>query len=90
MGDIAIIGISCLFPGAGDAKQYWRNIVSKVNSIGDPPPGWEAELYFDPSSTANDRIYCKKGGYLGDLAAFDPYEYGVMPKANYHGMNISH
>ena len=81
MGDIAIIGISCLFPGAGDAKQYWRNIVSKVNSIGDPPPGWEAELYFDPSSTANDRIYCKKGGYLGDLAAFDPYEYGVMPKA---------
>lgn len=81
MGDIAIIGMSCIFPGAADTKQYWRNIVSKVNSIGDPPPGWEAGLYFDPESDSNDRIYCKKGGYLGDLAAFDPYEYGVMPRA---------
>ncbi len=81
MGDIAIIGMACIFPGAADAKQYWRNIVAKVNSIGDPPPGWEAELYFDPESDSNDRIYCKRGGYLRDLAAFDPYEYGVMPRA---------
>lgn len=81
MADIAVIGLSCIFPGAADTGSYWQNIVSKVNSIGEPPPGWGAEVYFDPDAKTNDRIYCKRGGYLGDLATFDPFEYGVMPNS---------
>lgn len=81
MEDIAIIGMSCIFPGAPDVRTYWRNIVSRRNCIGDPPPDWEAGRYYDPSSASNDRIYCKKGGYLGSLATFDPFEFGVMPKS---------
>jgi acyl transferase domain-containing protein/phosphopantetheinyl transferase/acyl carrier protein len=80
-GDIAIIGMSCIFPGAPDLQTYWRNIVSKVDAIGDPPEDWEADLVYDPGSQENDRIYCKRGGYLGDLAHFDPLQYGVMPSS---------
>jgi hypothetical protein len=78
-GDIAIIGMACIFPGAPDVRTYWQNIVGKVDAIGDPPADWEAELFYDPDASANDRIYCKRGGYLGDLARFDPLKYGVMP-----------
>jgi acyl transferase domain-containing protein len=80
-GDVAIIGMSCIFPGARDLRSYWQNIVSKVDAINDPPEDWEAELFYDPDSHENDRIYCKRGGYLGDLASFDPLKYGVMPNS---------
>src|SRR5262245_33648383 len=83
--DIAIIGMSCIFPGASDLQKYWQNIVGKVDAIGDPPPAWEAELFFDPDSAEKDRIYCKRGGYLGELAQFDPLEYGVMPNSVHGG-----
>jgi len=79
--DAAIVGMACLFPGAPDLATYWRNIVGKVDAVGDPPEDWDAERVYDPSSSANDRIYCKRGGYLGDLATFDPLAYGVMPSS---------
>jgi acyl transferase domain-containing protein len=79
--DIAIIGLSCVFPGAADARRYWQNILDKVDSVSDAPPDWEAERFFDPEARASDRTYCKRGGFLGDLAAFDPALYGVMPNA---------
>jgi acyl transferase domain-containing protein/phosphopantetheinyl transferase len=79
--DIAIIGMGCVFPGAANMRQYWENILHKVDAVGDPPPGWEQELFWDPDSTETDRTYCKRGGYLGDLAEFDPFAYGVLPSA---------
>lgn len=81
LGDIAIIGMACTFPGAPNVEAYWQNIVSKVDAISDPPEGWGAEDVFDRDSTTNDRVYCKKGGYLGDLAQFNPLDYGIMPRA---------
>jgi acyl transferase domain-containing protein len=80
-GEVAIVGMACLFPGAPDLQTYWQNIVSKVDAVGDPPPEWGADLFFDPDSSENDRIYCKRGGYLGDLARFDPLDFGIMPNS---------
>jgi acyl transferase domain-containing protein/phosphopantetheinyl transferase len=80
--DIAVVGLACLFPGAPDIGTFWRNIVAKVSAITSPPPeAWDDSLYYDPTSDENDRVYCKKGGYLGPLAYFDPLEHGIMPRA---------
>ena len=79
--DIAIIGLSCVFPGAGDARRYWQNILDKVDAVSDAPADWEAERFFDAGSQSDDRTYCKRGGFLGELSAFDPSLYGVMPNA---------
>lgn len=79
--DIAIIGMACVYPGAENFRRYWENIVQKVSAIGDPPPDWEAELYWDPDSKQIDRTYCKRGGWLGPLASFDPFTFGIMPNA---------
>ncbi len=79
-GDVAIVGMSCLFAGAPDLYSYWRNIVSKVDSISDPSSdAWDVNVFYDPSSKSNDRVYCKRGGYINDLAEFRPADFGVMP-----------
>jgi acyl transferase domain-containing protein/phosphopantetheinyl transferase len=80
-GDVAIIGMACVFPKAPDLKTFWENIVSKVDAIDDPPVNWDTDRVYDPASKENDRIYCKRGGYLGELAHFDPLEFGIMPVA---------
>ena len=80
--EIAIIGMGCMFPGAPNLAAYWQNIVSKVDAITDPPPeAWDSDLFYDPSSTENDRVYCKRGGYLGPQAYFNPLSHGIMPRA---------
>jgi acyl transferase domain-containing protein/acyl carrier protein len=79
---IAIIGMSCLFPMAPDVDAFWRNIVGKVDAVTDPPPeSWDPESYYDPDSTDPDRIYCKRGGFLGNLARFDPIANNVPPNS---------
>lgn len=77
--DIAITGLGCLLPGAPDIATYWRNILDRVCAIGAPPPDWGADIVLDPESDENDRIYTAVGGFLGDLARFDPAGFGVMP-----------
>lgn len=79
---VAIIGMACLFPGAPDLDAYWHNILNKVDAITDPPPeAWDMATFYDPHSHANDRVYCKKGGFIGPLAYFDPLKHGVLPNA---------
>lgn len=81
MSRIAIIGLSCLFPGAPDLGRFWRNIVDGVDAISEVPAGrWDASFY-DPDSKAIDRFYCKRGGFVDGHADFDPLPFGVMPKA---------
>jgi len=79
--DIALIGMACVFPGAPNVQRYWENILKKVNAISDAPPEWEAELFYEANTKADDRTYCKRGGFLGKLAQFDPFSFGIMPNA---------
>jgi len=79
--DIAIVGMACVLPGADTLERYWQNIVDKVNCIGEPPPDWQPEHFTDPTGTQPDKLYIARGGFLGDLARFDPVKYGIMPSS---------
>jgi acyl transferase domain-containing protein/phosphopantetheinyl transferase len=78
-GDIAVIGMACLFPGAEGPELFWRNIRSNEVQIGEPQPGWGAERHL--SRTGATRISTAAGGYLRELYRFDPSELGVMPNS---------
>jgi phosphopantetheine--protein transferase-like protein len=78
---IAIIGMAGIFPGAPDIAHYWRNIVDGVDSISDVPAQRWDKSFYDPNSTAVDRFYCKRGGFVDEYVDFDPLQFGVMPKA---------
>jgi acyl transferase domain-containing protein len=77
--DVAIIGMGCIFPQAPDLKTYWKNIVTKKSGITDPPADRLIDRVFDPESKSNDRIYCRRGGYIDDNTDFNPVDFGIMP-----------
>ena len=80
--DIAVVGMGCRFPGAADLASFWANILGGVDATGDVPPGrWNPAVFFDPDSSANDRVNCRRGGYLADPIPFDPAGHGIMPHA---------
>ncbi len=79
-GDVAIVGMGCLFAGSPDLDTYWHNIISKFDAVCDPPADeWDPKVFYDPESKSNDRVYCKRGGFIGPLANFRPLDFGVMP-----------
>jgi acyl transferase domain-containing protein/phosphopantetheinyl transferase (holo-ACP synthase) len=85
-GNVAIIGMACLFPGAPNLDTFWHNIVNKVDAITDvPPERWDPAIFFDPDSDANDRVYSKRGGYLTYPVQFNPADVGVLPIIAIHG-----
>ena len=76
---IAIIGMSAIFPQSKNLQDYWDNIVKEINCITDVPASrWELEDYYDPDPAAEDKTYCKRGGFIPDID-FDPMEFGLPP-----------
>ena len=78
---IAIVGMACRFPGAPDLETFWRNLESGFDTITDVPEGRWEHVFYDPHSDSLDRVYCKRGGFLGQQVSFDAPTFGVMPVA---------
>jgi len=77
--NIAIIGMASIFPQAKNLQEYWQNIIQKVDCITDVPPSrWHIDDYYDPDPKAQDKTYCKRGGFLPDID-FNPLEFGLPP-----------
>jgi len=76
--NIAIFGLAGCYAGADDARAFWQNILDKADSVADAGPEWTGP-YFEANTTANDRTYTSKGGFLRGLAEVDPMEVGVLP-----------
>jgi len=82
--DVAIIGMACVMPGAADLDEFWRNVVSGVNSITEvPAERWDVNTYFDPewdhaTATKRSGSASKWGGFLPDIP-FDALAYGIPP-----------
>ncbi len=79
--DVAIIGLSCFYPGAGGAWRYWENILDKRTAVIEiPPTHWDWRPFYDPDPRARDKIISKWGGFMDDVL-FDPLQYGITPKS---------
>jgi acyl transferase domain-containing protein/NAD(P)H-dependent flavin oxidoreductase YrpB (nitropropane dioxygenase family) len=79
--DVAIVGMSCMLPQAGDARRFWDNVLNRVNAIREVPADqWEVGRYFDADRRARDKIYSRWGGFL-DAVAFDPMKFGMPPNS---------
>ncbi|WPU91399.1 beta-ketoacyl synthase N-terminal-like domain-containing protein [Mucilaginibacter sabulilitoris] len=78
--DVAVIGMSCIFPGAGDVETFWQNIINKVDSTQTVPADRIDPVHFDKNATGVDRFYCNRGGFIPDYE-FDPRRFGILPVA---------
>jgi polyketide-type polyunsaturated fatty acid synthase PfaA len=77
---IAIVGMGSLMPQSRTLRDYWRNIVNKIDCITDVPSShWSVEDYYDPNPrTPEDKTYCKRGGFIPEVD-FNPMEFGIPP-----------
>lgn len=81
-GDVAIIGMSCLFAGAEGLAAYWSNILNGADAFRDVPAGrWDAEPYLRTEPGTIGHIHCAKGAFLDDSFCFDPRRLRVPPSA---------
>ena len=78
---IAIVGIAGLFPGAPTIGDFWTNIRNGVDAVTQVPDGRWDPVFFDADAKEADRFYCRRGGFVDDLATFDPLAFGIMPNA---------
>lgn len=78
--DVAIIGMSCIFPGAEDVAAFWQNIINKVDSTRTVPADRIDPVHFDSDAMGVDRFYCNRGGFIPEFV-FNPANFGILPLA---------
>jgi acyl transferase domain-containing protein/NAD(P)H-dependent flavin oxidoreductase YrpB (nitropropane dioxygenase family) len=81
--DVAIVGISAMFPGAADLPTFWANILANVDAITEVSADrWDAERYYTEDKTpgTGEYTYSKWGGFLPRIP-FDALRYGIPPAA---------
>lgn len=80
---IAIIGMSCRFPGeANNPEAFWQLLRNGVDAITEVPrERWDIDAYYDPNPDTPGKIYTRYGGFLQDIDQFDPQFFGISPRA---------
>ncbi|MDF1744080.1 MAG: SDR family NAD(P)-dependent oxidoreductase [Gimesia sp.] len=75
--DIAIIGMSCRFPGAKDVNEFWENLLAGVDSVREVPADrWDVNAFYSPDREPGT-MYTKEGGFLDDIDCFDADFFGI-------------
>ena len=79
---IAVIGMSCRFPGAAETAAYWDLLRDGVDAIGEVPADrrWDKRKYYDPDPDSPGRMYTWEGGFLEGIDQFDPQFFGISPR----------
>jgi acyl transferase domain-containing protein/NAD(P)H-dependent flavin oxidoreductase YrpB (nitropropane dioxygenase family)/NAD(P)-dependent dehydrogenase (short-subunit alcohol dehydrogenase family) len=79
--DIAIVGLSCVFPESDDVREYWQNILNRRYAIREiPKERFDVDVYFNADRRARDKVYSRWGGFINDVV-IDPMKFGMPPSS---------
>ncbi|MDT5230822.1 MAG: mycoketide-CoA synthase, partial [Mycobacterium sp.] len=79
---IAIVGMSCRFPGGVDSPEsLWDMVADSRDVMSEFPTdrGWDLAGLFDDDPDAPHKCYARAGGFVDEVAGFDAGFFGVSP-----------
>ncbi|MGB7162963.1 MAG: acyltransferase domain-containing protein, partial [Mycobacterium sp.] len=79
---IAIVGMSCRFPGGVDSPDsLWDMVANERDVMSEFPTdrGWDLAGLFDDDPDAPHKCYTRAGGFVDGVANFDAAFFGVSP-----------
>ncbi len=79
---IAIVGMSCRFPGGVDTPEgLWEMVAEGRDVMSEFPTdrGWDLAGLFDPDPDMRHKAYTRTGGFVDGVADFDPAFFGIAP-----------
>ncbi|MFI0374017.1 SDR family NAD(P)-dependent oxidoreductase [Actinomadura sp. 1N219] len=79
---IAIVGMACRYPGGVvSPEDLWDLVTGETDGVSGFPAdrGWDVERIYDPDGLRPDTSYVGSGGFLHDVAGFDPGFFGISP-----------
>ncbi|WP_345597548.1 beta-ketoacyl synthase N-terminal-like domain-containing protein, partial [Streptomyces marokkonensis] len=80
---IAIVGMSCRYPGGVNSpEQLWELVATGGDGITPFPidRGWDVEGLFSTDQGESGTSYVHEGGFLHEAGAFDPGFFGISPR----------
>lgn len=79
--DIAIVGVSGIYPGAKNINEFWENLKSGKDSVTEiPEDRWDYNIDFSNGKGEKGKTYCKMGGFIDGVYDFDPLFFNISPK----------
>lgn len=78
---IAVVGLSCRFPGAASLAEFWRNLLNGQDAIAEvPPERWSLDDFYSPDPDRPGRMRTRFGGFVADIDRFDAGFFGISPR----------
>lgn len=78
---VAIIGMSGLFPGSATNEEFWKNLIEEkdlVSLANEQDFGVDPDIFFQNGKGVVDKCYSLRGGYIRNFD-FDPHGYALSP-----------
>ncbi|HUB57786.1 MAG TPA: SDR family NAD(P)-dependent oxidoreductase, partial [Mycobacterium sp.] len=78
---IAIVAVSCRFPGAPNPEAFWEVLSGGVDAIREVPEDrFDIDEFYDPDPDTAGKTYTRFGGFLDGIDGFDPEFFGISPR----------
>ncbi len=78
---IAVVGLAGRYPQAADLTAFWDNLAAGRNSITEvPTERWDWRHWFSEDATQTGVHRSRWGGFLDDIACFDPRFFNIAPR----------
>jgi NAD(P)H-dependent flavin oxidoreductase YrpB (nitropropane dioxygenase family) len=78
---VAVVGMGCIFPDAGNPAQFWQNILSRRYSIKEVPrERWDSDTYYAPKPCPSNKTYSKLGAFVEGFQK-NPIKFRIPPIA---------